>query len=116
MREWVNQAVAGIESDFQRSSDTHLIKVDLPALPDIWNEGRFDGVKARGGFEIDMKWKDQSITEVEILSKAGEICRIDAGGKFKVMKDGESIESKTYQDGSFEFKTIKGGVYKLAKW
>ena len=35
MREWVNQAIAQIESDFQRSSDTHLIKVDLPALPDI---------------------------------------------------------------------------------
>ena len=35
MRTWVNQAIAQIESDFQRSSDTHLIKVDLPALPDI---------------------------------------------------------------------------------
>jgi cysteine synthase A len=35
MREWVNQAIALIESDFQRSSDTHLIKLDLPALPDI---------------------------------------------------------------------------------
>ena len=35
MREWVNQSVALIESDFQRSSDTHLIKVDLPALRDI---------------------------------------------------------------------------------
>ena len=35
MREWVNQAIARIESDFQRSSDTHLIKVDFPALPDI---------------------------------------------------------------------------------
>ena len=35
MREWVNQAIARIESDFQRSSDTHLIKVELPALPEI---------------------------------------------------------------------------------
>lgn len=35
MREWVNQAIARIESDFQRSSDTHLIQADLPALPDI---------------------------------------------------------------------------------
>jgi cysteine synthase A len=35
MRDWVNQAIALIESDFQRSSDTHLIKLDLPALPDI---------------------------------------------------------------------------------
>ena len=35
MREWVNQAIARIEADFQRSSDTHLIQVELPALPDI---------------------------------------------------------------------------------
>ncbi len=35
MREWVNQAIATIEADFQRSSDTHLIRVDLPALPEI---------------------------------------------------------------------------------
>jgi cysteine synthase A len=35
MRDWVNQAIATIEADFQRSSDTHLIRVELPALPDI---------------------------------------------------------------------------------
>jgi cysteine synthase A len=35
MREWVNQAIARIDSDFQRSSDTHLIQVDLPAMPNI---------------------------------------------------------------------------------
>lgn len=35
MRAWVNQAIAQIEADFQRSSDTHLIKVELPALPDV---------------------------------------------------------------------------------
>ncbi len=64
---------------------------------------------------MDMKWQDQSITELEILSKAGETCRIDAGGKFKVMKDGKNIHSKTFKDGSFEFKTIKGGVYNLLK-
>ncbi|NDY96877.1 PLP-dependent cysteine synthase family protein [Wenzhouxiangella limi] len=34
-REWVNWAIRRIESDFQRSADTHLIKVDLPALPGI---------------------------------------------------------------------------------
>ncbi len=35
MREWVNQAIARIEADFQRSSDTHLIQVELPALPNV---------------------------------------------------------------------------------
>lgn len=32
MRAWVNQAVATIEADFQRSSDTHLVRVELPSV------------------------------------------------------------------------------------
>lgn len=32
---WLIQAIGRIEADFQRSADTHLIRVDLPAFPDI---------------------------------------------------------------------------------
>lgn len=35
MRSWVHQAIALIDADFQRSADTHLIKLELPALPGI---------------------------------------------------------------------------------
>jgi len=87
----------------------------LPALPDEWSEGRFDGVCARGGFELDMKWKDKIITEVDIISKAGEICRIDDVSNFKVTKDGKKVAAKTNKDGSVEFKTVKGGWYKLIR-
>ncbi|USD67581.1 PLP-dependent cysteine synthase family protein [Vibrio sp. SCSIO 43136] len=34
-REWVNQAIAKIDADFQRSADTHLIKLNLPSVPDV---------------------------------------------------------------------------------
>ncbi|SHI19820.1 PLP-dependent cysteine synthase family protein [Ferrimonas marina] len=34
-RSWVNWAISQIEADFQRSADTHLIKLDLPSLPQI---------------------------------------------------------------------------------
>ena len=34
-RDWVHWAIRQIESDFQRSADTHLIKLDLPALDGI---------------------------------------------------------------------------------
>ena len=32
MRDWTNQAILKIEADFQRSADTHLIKVELQAI------------------------------------------------------------------------------------
>ncbi|HSH19893.1 MAG TPA: glycoside hydrolase family 95 protein [Draconibacterium sp.] len=95
---------------------SHEGSIDLlPALPDEWSEGRFDGVCARGGFELDMTWENKAITEVEILSKAGEICRIDDGSNFKVTKEGKKVAVKTNNDGSIEFNTIKGGVYKLVQ-
>jgi alpha-L-fucosidase 2 len=93
---------------------SHEGSIDLlPALPDEWNEGRFDGVCARGGFELDLKWKNRSITEVEILSKAGEICRIEDGSNFIVTCNGKKVKTKINNDGSIEFKTIKSESYKL---
>ena len=35
MQDWVHQAIQKIEADFQRSSDTHLIKVELPATRNL---------------------------------------------------------------------------------
>lgn len=35
MREWVHHAIQKIDADFQRSADTHLIKLPLPEYPDI---------------------------------------------------------------------------------
>jgi len=93
---------------------SHEGSIDLlPALPDEWSEGRFDGVCARGGFELDFKWKNKTISEVEILSKAGEICRIDNGSSYKVTMNGKKVNSKLNKDGSIEFSTVKGGLYQL---
>lgn len=33
--DWVKEAVTKIEADFNRSSDTHLIKLNLPFTADI---------------------------------------------------------------------------------
>ncbi|MFT4607556.1 MAG: cysteine synthase A [Urechidicola sp.] len=35
MRDWINQAVKIIESDQQRSVDTHLVKLNIPAFQNI---------------------------------------------------------------------------------
>jgi alpha-L-fucosidase 2 len=48
----------------------------LPALPAEWQTGKFNGVRARGGFEIDFEWKDKKLTRVELVSIAGKPCKI----------------------------------------
>ena len=35
MSDWTSQAIAIIEADFRRSADTHLLKVELPAIANI---------------------------------------------------------------------------------
>jgi alpha-L-fucosidase 2 len=48
----------------------------LPALPVEWPDGKVSGLVTRGGFVIDMTWRNSQLQEVNILSKAGGICKI----------------------------------------
>jgi alpha-L-fucosidase 2 len=87
----------------------------LPALPESWSDGRFDGVCARGAFELDIQWKDGAITRVDILSKKGQPCRIDPKTKVSITAGGRKIRISTHRDGSMEFKTKAGQTYTLVR-
>ena len=48
----------------------------FPALPDEWASGKVTGLKARGGFTVDIAWKEGKITELKIKSAIGGNCRL----------------------------------------
>lgn len=48
----------------------------LPALPDAWTEGSVSGLKARGGFEVSMEWKNNNIVKATVKSENGGNLRI----------------------------------------
>jgi len=51
----------------------------LPALPKAWPMGSVKGLRARGGFELDMQWKEGKLVNVTVLSLAGGSCRLRHG-------------------------------------
>ena len=87
-----------------------LIKL-LPALPDEWSDGEFKGVCARGAFELDYTWKNKTVTQLKILSKAGQVCRIEFKPGLNISSNGKKIAFKKLANGPIEFNTVKGVVY-----
>lgn len=86
----------------------------LPALPNEWANGSVSGLRARGGYSVDMQWKNSKLAVLKIESASANKCKLLLNGirVTKVISNGKTIPF-TISDKVAEFATIAGGKYEI---
>jgi alpha-L-fucosidase 2 len=54
----------------------------LPALPTAWAAGAVRGLRARGGFEVDMSWKEGRLVAATLRGQVGAVAQVRYGGRW----------------------------------
>lgn len=93
-----------------QSCDNEIII--LPALPTEWKSGEFSGFKAKGGFEVSVKWENGKLVSAEIKSLCGSRCTLRTNTIISVSCDNESVNS-SLEDGTVSFDTEAGHIYTI---
>ena len=88
----------------------------LPALPKAWGTGSFDGLVARGNFELSVKWEDGKASRVEIISNVGGECAFKCPnpGNIQITDNlKQEIPFAVEDEKIIRFNTDKNRIYTL---
>lgn len=85
----------------------------LPARPDAWAKGEVSGLRARGGFEVGLRWKAGALEQATVGSTLGRRCRVRSSQRLAVTLAGGKVRVRRPEPDVIEFETTPGSVYVL---
>jgi len=108
-----------VEGISEMLMQSHLKEIHLlPALPDAWADGYICGLKARGGYSVDIYWAKGQLTSAILTSSTAGVCKLRTkepvtikGLKIK-SEEQNSPAGKTYLH---TFVVAAGGKYVILK-
>lgn len=89
----------------------------LPAIPDDWDSGSFEGLVARGNIVVDVVWKEKSATEVKLHPKFDGDLTVQCNGIAKAVvtdKNGNSIKFSVIGENRIVFSGIASEIYTIS--
>lgn len=104
-------ATAGV-IELLLQSHTGVIEL-LPALPAAWPAGRVRGLRARGGFEIDLVWAGGRLASALVRAQHDGVCRLRARQPLLVRHADQPVPAVADAAGTVAFATAAGQRYQV---
>jgi alpha-L-fucosidase 2 len=93
---------------------SHAAEVDLlPALPRAWSAGRVSGLRARGGFEVDMAWAQGALTGARLRASQTGPCRVRTRQPMDLRNGGRVVGVRRPEPNVITFQALRGQHYDL---
>ncbi|MFD0750216.1 glycoside hydrolase N-terminal domain-containing protein [Mucilaginibacter calamicampi] len=109
-----NQGIQGVTAGIaEMLMQSHSGEISLlPALPKAWPTGSIAGLRGKGDYTIDIKWKDQQLSTATISSGIAQTCRLRSKTPVKIVADGKIITGKK-ENGLYIFKVAANKKYQI---
>jgi len=86
----------------------------LPSIPPSWREGEVSGLRARGGFEINLSWDGKQNIILGIKSSLSKTCRIRTPYPVKIKQTFPEVSITREGDNQFSFEIEPGESCKIS--
>jgi alpha-L-fucosidase 2 len=108
-----NQAIQGFAAGVvEMLMQSHAGEIELlPALPKAWADGAVNGLRARGGYTVDLTWRGGKLHTATLLAKHAGPCRLRAPATVDIRRHGQPVAVRRIDAECVEFSADAGVTY-----